>query len=103
MLSNLAVALFALGTLVSMNAYASTEIEDKKRRVASRSNPVTFDSIVDIHASSLITTHPTRWISAAEAVTQLEKLRIEGEARERHLRAWHASKGRVFPERFAGD
>jgi hypothetical protein len=101
---NFAVATVFLG-LISMNAFGIEEDEEgKKRRHAAKLATVNqFEPVVDIHNSAVILEHPTVLASNAESIAKLNRLEVEGAARERTLRTWHAAHGRAYPERFAGD
>ncbi|MFA6970652.1 MAG: hypothetical protein WC208_04535 [Gallionella sp.] len=96
-----AIATVMIGSLFSMSTFAACQDDEKRRNSSQAVQPL--ENIVDIHNSPVILEHPTRMQSGAEGGAELEKLRKAGEMREIDRRTWYQSRGKAYPERFAGD
>lgn len=100
-----AMATLIIGSLFSLNANAiEVEVkEDQKRRTIKMSSNNSFEDVVDIHNSAVITAHPTQYLSSKDSITELRTLRKVGEVHEVKRQALYTSRHQPFPVRFEGD
>lgn len=104
MFSQFAVAAVVFGSIFSMSSIAAElSIADDKKRSSSKLSHRSLEVLVDIHQSPAVLAHPTIIPTGEASIAELNRLRVEGEAREQTLRTWYQARGLAFPERFAGD